>query len=133
MKAAIYCRKSTEQMVATEAKSVVRQEENARAFALERGWQVTHVFVDDGISGAEFAKRPGFMNLIASLTPRAPFQRLIVSERKSLGREAYETGRYIKELAVAGVEIFEYVHGKSLTPKNAMDKVVGAIQGFTDE
>ena len=73
------------------------------------------------------------MRLIAALKPRPPFQVLVVSEQKSLGREMFETNRYIKEMAEAGVEIFEYMHGKSLTPKNAMDKIVGALQGFSDE
>ncbi len=135
IRAAIYARKSTEQRVAEESKSVKRQVENATAFASKKGWTVApeHIYVDDGISGAEFAKRPAFMRLIGALDPRAPFRVLVVSEQKSLGRESYETGRYIKELAEAGVEIFEYVHGKSLTPKNAMDKIVGALLGFTDE
>ena len=60
MIAAIYARKSTDQHVAEDAKSVTRQVENARAFATKRGWTVTdaHVFVDDGISGAEFKRVP---------------------------------------------------------------------------
>ena len=107
--AAIYARKSTDQMVADEAKSVTRQVENARAFAIDKGWTVAdaHVFVDDGISGAEFANRPGLQRLLA-LLPRPPFTRLIVSEQKSIGREMSETGWIIKQLAEAGVEIFEY-------------------------
>jgi site-specific DNA recombinase len=134
MNAAIYARKSTDEPGrATEQKSVVRQEELARAFALRQGWTVTHVFVDDGISGAEFEKRPGLQRLLGSLKPKPPFQVLIVSEQKSIGREMTETGMTVKTLALAGVEIFEYMDGKSLTPKNAMDKVVGALQGFGDD
>jgi len=136
MKAAIYARKSTAQDgVAQDAKSVTRQIENARAFAATRGWTVAdaHVYIDDGISGAEFKRRPGFQRLLGILTPRPPFQTLIVSEQKSLGREASETGYVIKQLALAGVEIFEYTHGRSLTPKNAVDKILSNVQGFADE
>jgi DNA invertase Pin-like site-specific DNA recombinase len=99
-----------------------------------KGWIVDDrwVFVDDGISGAEFERRPGFMRLMGML-PRPPFQRLVVSEQKSIGREMSETAMAIKQLAQSGVEIFEYMHGRSLTPKNAMEKVVGALQGFGDE
>ena len=134
MIAAIYARKSTSQHVHADAKSVTRQIENAKAFAIAKGWSVAdaHIYVDDGISGAEFEKRPGFMRLMGML-PRPPFQRLIVSEQKSIGREMSETGMVIKQLAQASVEIFEYMHGRSLTPKNAMEKVVGALQGFGDE
>ena len=59
MIAAIYARKSTEQTgVADEQKSVARQIEHARAYATRKGWTVdeAHVFVDDGIRGAEFAR-----------------------------------------------------------------------------
>jgi len=58
--AAIYARKSTDQVVAHEQKSVTRQVEMARAFAERRGWTVLdeHVYTDDGISGAEFEKAP---------------------------------------------------------------------------
>jgi site-specific DNA recombinase len=134
MNAAIYARKSTDDEPgrATEQKSVVRQEELARAFAAKNGWTVTHVYVDDGISGAEFKKRPGLQRLLATLR-RPQFERLIVSEQKSIGREMSERAMVIKQLTMAGVEIFEYVHGKSLTPKNAIEKMVGGLQGFADE
>jgi site-specific DNA recombinase len=135
MTAAIDARKSTEQIgVATESKSVTRQVENARAFAAAQGWTVldAHVYVDDGISGAEFDRRPGLNQLLAAL-PRPPFQRLIVSEQKSLGRESAETGFVIKRLARAGVELFEYTHGRSLTPKNWQEKALSQLQSSADE
>lgn len=56
--AAIYARKSTDQAgVADDAKSVTRQIAQASAFAEARGWIVddSHVYIDDGVSGAEFA------------------------------------------------------------------------------
>ncbi|MCI0407339.1 MAG: recombinase family protein [Acidobacteria bacterium] len=65
MIAAIYARKSTEQNgVGDEEKSVVRQVEHARAYATRKGWSVAdeHVYMEDGISGAEFvghARRRG--------------------------------------------------------------------------
>jgi DNA invertase Pin-like site-specific DNA recombinase len=40
MIAAIYARKSTDQNVADEAKSVTRQVESARAYAARKGWTV---------------------------------------------------------------------------------------------
>ena len=50
MIAAIYARKSTDQSnVADEAKSVSRQVENARAYAVKKGWTIDDrfIFVDD--------------------------------------------------------------------------------------
>jgi DNA invertase Pin-like site-specific DNA recombinase len=94
MIAAIYARKSTEQIgVSDETRSVTRQIEHAKAYATRKAWTVpdANVFVDDGISGAEFANRPGFVRLMAALKPRAPFQVLVMSEESRLGREAIET------------------------------------------
>jgi DNA invertase Pin-like site-specific DNA recombinase len=61
MIAAIYARKSTDQTgVADEQKSIARQVEHARQYAQRKGWTVdeAHIYVDDGISGAEFANGP---------------------------------------------------------------------------
>src|SRR5215207_7070297 len=100
MIAAIYARKSTDQNVADEAKSVTRQIERARAYATRKGWTVAddHVYADDGISGAEFLKRPGFLRLMNCLKPRALFQVLIMSEESRLGREQIETAYALKQL-----------------------------------
>ena len=79
--ASIYARKSTEQTgVSEEARSVNRQVEHCRAYAEKKGWVVSddHVFVDDGISGAEFEKRPAFVRLLNALKPHPPFQVLIM-------------------------------------------------------
>ena len=78
MIAAVYARKSTDQNgVADEERSVTRQVENARAYAESKGWTVAdeHVYVDDGISGAEFANRPAFLRLMTALKPNNPRQR----------------------------------------------------------
>ncbi len=116
--AAIYSRKSTDEPgKSDDAKSVTRQVEHARAFATARGWHVAaeHVFVDDGISGAEFGdKRPGLVALLAHLPKRqaVPFQALVVSEVSRLGREQFQTGYVLAQLARAGVRIFTYLDGK---------------------
>ena len=110
IQAAIYARKSNKQKgVLEENLSVTRQVENARSFAALSGWTVSdsHVYVDDGISGAEFANRPAFMRMMSALTPKPPFSKLIVSEQKSIGREMSETQFVIKQFGPAGVEIFD--------------------------
>ena len=93
MIAAIYARKSTDQNLPDIEKSVTRQVERATAYAKRKGWTVdpAHVYQDDGISGAEFVKRPGFLRLMNALKPRPPFQVLIMSEESRLGREQIET------------------------------------------
>jgi DNA invertase Pin-like site-specific DNA recombinase len=70
--AAVYTRKSIDQNIPDEEKSVARQVKHAKAYATRKGWTVAdeYVFADDGISGAEFLKRPGFLALMNALRPR---------------------------------------------------------------
>ena len=100
MSAAIYARKSTEQNgVADEQRSITRQVEHAKQYAKRKGWTVGEscIFVDDGISGAEFAARPGFVRLMNALKPKPAFEVLIMSEESRLGREAIETAYALKQ------------------------------------
>lgn len=53
------------------------------------------MFVDDGISGAEFANRPGFLRLMNALEPRPTFQVLHTRavNRKELVHAALTLGQ----------------------------------------
>ena len=64
--------------------------------------------------------------------PPGAFTHLIVSEQKSIGREMAETDVCRKRLAEADVEIFEYVHGRSLTPRDYLAKMMAAMQAGVD-
>jgi site-specific DNA recombinase len=119
MTCAIYARKSTEQNgVADEQKSVSRQIEHARQYATRKGWLLAddHVYVDDGISGAEFANRPGFLRLM-----------------KRLGREAIETAYALKQLVQAGVRVFFYLEDRERTLDSPTDKIMLSLTTFADE
>ncbi len=134
--AAIYARKSTEQTgVADEAKSVTRQIEHARAYATTKGWTVgeEYMYIDDGISGAEFAKRSGLMALIAALRPRPPFQVLVMSEEARLGREQIETPYILKQLITAGVRVFYYLEDRERTLDSPTEKLLLSVSAFADE
>jgi site-specific DNA recombinase len=135
MIAAIYARKSTEQNLPDEEKSVTRQVEHATAYAERRGWTVAldHVYQDDGISGGEFVKRPGFLRLMNALKPRPPFQVLIMSEESRLGREAIETSYALKQLIDAGVRVFTYLDDRERTLGSALDKVMLSLTNFASE
>jgi site-specific DNA recombinase len=132
--AAIYARKSTEQHVADEQKSVTRQLDHARAFAVRKGWTIAdaHIYVDDGISGAEFENRPGFVRLLQALKP-APFTILIVSELSRLGREQLETGYALKRLALAGVRVFTYLDDREVSVDTATNKFMLSAGSFGAE
>jgi site-specific DNA recombinase len=133
--AAIYARKSHDQNVAEEAKSTTRQIEHAQAYAARHGWTVdaAHIYEDDGISGAEFANRPGFVRLMNALKPRAPFAALILSESSRLGREQFETGYALKQLSQAGVQCFSYLDDREIALDTATEKFMMSAATFGAE
>jgi len=136
MIAAIYARKSTDQTgVNEEEKSVTRQIDHATAYATKKGWTVAtdHIYVDDGISGAEFSKRPGFLRLMNALKPHAPFQVLIMSEESRLGREAIETAYAMKQLITAGIQVWFYLEDRQRTFDSPTDKLLMSVTAFADE
>jgi site-specific DNA recombinase len=133
---AIYARKSTDQYgIADEQKSVTRQVDHARAYAQRKGWAVDDaaIYVDDGISGAEFATRPGFLRLMNALKPRPSFQVLVMSEESRLGREAIETAYALKQLVQAGVRVFFYLEDRERTLDSPTDKIMMSLTAFADE
>ena len=135
MIAAIYARKSTEQNTGDEEKSVTRQIAHARAYAARKGWTVAeaHVYADDGISGAEFVKRPGFLRLMNALKPRPPFQVLVMSEESRLGREQIEVAYALKQLTQAGVHVWLYLEDRERTLDSPTDKLLMSVTAFADE
>ena len=136
MRAAIYARKSTDQNGTRDAdRSVTRQIAHGKKYAKMKGWEVdeSYVYVDDGVSGAEFAKRPGFLRLMNSVKPKAPFDVLIMSEESRLGRESIETAYALKQLVQAGVRIFFYMEDRERTLDSPIDKVMLSLTAFADE
>ena len=134
--AAVYARKSTEQQVASEEKSVTRQIELAVACARAQGFDVPseHIYVDDAISGAEFDRRPGLMRLLNALRPRAPFTALFLADKDRLGREQFETNHILKQISLAGVRIFEYQSGgQEVRLDSPIDKLIMSVSNFAAE
>ena len=118
-----------------EEKSVTRQIEHAKAYALKKGWTVGEelIFVDDGISGAEFVKRPGFLRLMNALMPRPQFQALVMSEESRLGREQIQTAFALQQITDAGVRVFFYLTDQERKLDTAIEKIMGALAGFASE
>ena len=105
------------------------------AYATRKGWTVAdeHVYVDDGVCGAEFANRPGFLRLMNAVKPRPPFQVLVMSEESRLGREAIETAYALKQLVAAGVRVFFYLEDRERTLDSPTDKIMLSLTAFADE
>jgi DNA invertase Pin-like site-specific DNA recombinase len=129
----IYVRKSTKQ---EHADSVARQEALCRELATARGWLVddTYVFRDDGVSGAEFDTRPDLRALREILGRRpVPFGLLLVTNKDRLGRENYETGYLLKQLAVAGVQVVEQKTGRAIALATPTDRLQVQVGNYAAE
>ncbi len=129
MIAALYLRKSTDEGdKAADAKSITRQKDNGIAYATAHSWTVDprYIYSDDGISGAEFDKRPGLQALLKALSPTPPFQVLIVSETSRLGRNTFKTLDVIQQLTEHGVRLFSYLDDRELT----IDDELGEMNAF---
>lgn len=134
MIAAIYARKSTDQSgVSDDQKSVARQLDHARQYAARKGWTIAdeHVYVDDGISGAEFANRPGFLRLMNALKPRAPFQVLVMSDLDRLGRDQMHTPYAVCELNAADVQVFTYLTDEEIKSDSAINTFIMQAKALT--
>lgn len=136
MRAAIYARKSTEQNVADDAKSVTRQTDLARAFITAKGWTVDdrHVFIDDAVSGAEFVDRHGLNNLMAAMrqAPR-PYDAIVTMGLDRIGREQFAVAKTLLDIVEAGVRVFYYTDGSELKLDTPIAKITMSLQGFAAE
>src|SRR5262245_20168630 len=121
MIACIYARKSTEQSVAEDAKSVTRQIEYARAFATERGWTVLEEYVDDGVSGAVATKLAGRARMLAAAADEK-FGAVIVRDVDRLSRNDEELPGIIYSLRDSGVEVWSYSTRTRVDTRTALDR-----------
>jgi site-specific DNA recombinase len=135
MIAAIYGRKRTDQNIADEEKSVTRQVDRARAYAERKGRTVDPacIFVDDGISGADFVRRDGYVRLMNTLRPRPPFQVLVMMEQSRLGRSLDEAPYALRRISEAGVRIFFYLTDQEVKRDTAVERFQGSVMAFVDE
>ncbi|MFA5029005.1 MAG: recombinase family protein, partial [Candidatus Methylomirabilota bacterium] len=123
--AATYARKSTEDDAVEELRSVARQVERSREYAARKGWHLRDdlIFVDDGISGFEFERRPGLQKLLGAVEAKA-FDVLIMSEPSRLGREQTETNSLLKRFYDAGIEVWYYLDDRQARLDNATGKLI---------
>lgn len=130
MIAAIYARKSTGQHVAEDDKSVTRQVENATAFAIERGWTVGPIFIDDGVSGAETKKLLEKQRLLDTIKNGPPFNVLIMQAQDRFSRRGgAEAHIELKAIARAGVSIWFYADKSQFEHGTFSSETLGFLKG----
>jgi len=133
MRAAIYARKSTDDNDRdADNKSVTRQVERVRQFIAERGWSVNeaHIYVDDGISGAEFKKRPGLLRMLGH--PKE-FDVIVTMEHSRIGREQTQTAQLLAQIYNQGRRLFYYLTAEEVKFDTAPDKFMVNAVAFGSE
>jgi DNA invertase Pin-like site-specific DNA recombinase len=82
LRAGTYLRKSTDK----QEQSIDRQRGQVATYAAARGYRVVQEYVDEGIAGDVFDRRPGFQKLLAAAA-RHEFDVILVDEPSRLSRQ----------------------------------------------
>lgn len=128
MRAVFYARCSTDE----QPNSLAVQREEAQRYAAAQGWTLAAEYVDDALSGADFATRAGLAALLAAATARA-FDVLIVRAVDRLGRDMLRTATLAEHLRRHGVTIHCTATGGPLRLDSPEARLVLMVQGFAAE
>ena len=99
----------------SESESVETQVDGARAFIAKQakqGWTLdeSHIYKDDGVSGALFASREEFQRMMADAEAGA-FGAIVFFDLDRFGRDAQQSMAALSALAGFDVEVYDYSTG----------------------
>lgn len=118
--------------VSTDGQTVSNQEQELQAIAARHGWQIAHVFRDQGISGAKGRdRRPGFDALCRGVA-RREFDMVAAWSVDRLGRSLQDLVTFLGELKAKGVDLFLHQQGlDTSTPAGrALFQMLGVFAEF---
>lgn len=127
MRVALYVRVSTDE----QAMSAAEQERGGRAWCQRQGYDVVQVFSDVGVSGAEWVRRPGILDLqrAARSTPR-PFDLVVVRDADRLGRDGLRLPMFLAELMEHGVAALSWSTGEKLYADDTMSGMIATVKSY---
>lgn len=124
-KAAIYAR------VSTDSQTVENQLQVLREVADRSGWTITHVFTDEGISGAKGRdQRPGFDALLKAVA-RRDVQIAMAWSVDRLGRSLSDLVGFLSDLQAQGCDLF--LHQQALDSSTPSGRMVFQLAGVFAE
>lgn len=128
-RAALYLRVSTDEQGA----SLDAQESGARAWCERAGHAVVAVYRDEGVSGAEWLRRPGVAALQAEVRaePR-PWDVLVVRDLDRLGRDALRLGLLLETLSDHGAALVAWSTGETVQA-DPMARAIVMLRGVLAE
>ena len=107
MRAAIYCRFSSDQQKPT---SLADQERTCRQYIERQGWTTIKVYSDAAISGSH-DDRPGYQQMLNDARA-GKFEVLVAEDLDRLNRRLEHTANLYSRLQFVGIEIHTLSHGK---------------------
>ena len=132
MKAVIYCRVSTKGQAEDEL-PIDSQEEECRAYAKEKGWEIVKVYQDAGYSGGTI-DRPAFqeMYITAKDNKPQPFEIILTWRSNRLFRDvearlAYS--RLFRRMGIRVISLHEPEYGEGATGR-LTETIFGAIDEY---
>ena len=125
MKAAIYCRVSTEGQ--HEAKTIDAQKQECQDYCEKKGYEIAEVYIDDGISGAFLSGREGCERMLADALHRK-FDVVVVTESSRITRteSIREKGLIYGTFQETEIPI-ESTSGERINWSNPGDRLKGEI------
>lgn len=90
----LYLRLSREDEENGQSMSIKNQKDYLVNYVLEKGWNITKIYIDDGYSGLNF-DRPDFKKMIADIENKK-INLVITKDLSRLGRDYIDTGYYIE-------------------------------------
>ena len=127
MKAAIYCRYSTDKQ---DAGSIADQIRVCAERAEREGWKVGIPYVDEAISGAAIGNRPAFQTLMRDAEARR-FDVLLVMDLSRLSRSAADLNKAIDRLTFRGIRVVSTSNGYDSGRKG--HKIQAGFEGIMGE
>lgn len=123
--AALYLR------VSTGEQTTENQERELRAVAEKASWNITHIFRDDGISGAKGRdKRPAFDAMLHAAV-RREFDILATWRVDRLGRSLQDLVNTMSEIRAAGLDL--YIHQQAVDTTTPSGKALyGMLSVFAE-
>ena len=123
IKAAAYLRVSTPRQVET-GESLSTQRKQVEQFAQQKGWNLVHIYADEGISGAKTEHRTQFQQMLQD-AKQGKFNVIIFTKLSRFARNAREYMQFQYELEQQGVMLASIK--ENIDPTTKTGKMIAGI------
>lgn len=107
MRVAIYARHSSDKQTTSTTDQIAR----CQAWCLQKGYEVSEIFYDEAISGANLLNRPGIRDLI-SVSLQTSFDRIICEDLSRLSRDQSDIASFFKKMLFLDIPIETIAEGE---------------------